>query len=78
LIATAYETVPLPVPLAPVRIVIHGALLIAVHEHSVPAVTATVPPPARGPCVLDVGLIVNVQPDAWLIVNVCPAIVSVP
>lgn len=42
-------TVPFPVPLAPDVTVSHGALLIAVHPHAAPAVTATelmTPPPA--------------------------------
>jgi hypothetical protein len=30
------------------------------------------------PTVSDVGLIVNMQPDAWFTVNVCPPMVSVP
>lgn len=41
--ATAYATVPLPLPLAPDVIVSQEALLEAVHEHPVTAVTATLP-----------------------------------
>jgi hypothetical protein len=36
-------TAPLPLPLAPDVIVIHGALLVAVHVQSLPAVTVTDP-----------------------------------
>src|SRR5262249_51591446 len=42
--ATEYVTVPLPVPLLPAVIVIHDALLAAVHAHVVAdAVTVTLP-----------------------------------
>ena len=43
LAATLYETVPLPLPLAPAVTVIHAALLVAVHAQPAPAVTVTVP-----------------------------------
>jgi hypothetical protein len=80
LAATLYETVPLPVPLAPPVTVIHdGALLVAVHAHDVAlAVTATVPlPPA---CVgeLAVGEMPIAQTTpACVMPNVCPAAVMV-
>jgi hypothetical protein len=41
--ATLNPTEPFPVPDAPAVTVIHGAPLVAVHVHPVPAVTATVP-----------------------------------
>ena len=68
----------MPLPPAPVTIVIQDALLTAVHVQPAVAVTLTVPAPPAAPMVLDVGLIANVQPVAWLIVNVWPAIVRVP
>src|SRR4029079_405866 len=43
LAATLYVTVPLPVPLAPVPMVIHASLLAAVQLQPAPAVTATFP-----------------------------------
>ena len=78
LIPTRYETVPLPVPGLPLTTVIQDTLLTAVQAQPVAVVTLTVPVPPRAPIVLEVGLIVNPQPDAWLMVNVWPAIVSVP
>jgi hypothetical protein len=77
--ATEYETVPLPVPLAPAVTVIHAALLAAVQGH-VPAeaVTLTVPVDAVAAGLTEVGEIVYVQPFAWLIVKVLVPIVIVP
>ena len=43
--ATAKVTVPKPFPLAPPVIVIHGALLVAVHAHPLAVFTPTVPVP---------------------------------
>jgi hypothetical protein len=43
---TASVTVPLPVPALPAVMVIHGALLTAVHEHPTPPVTVTEAVPA--------------------------------
>jgi hypothetical protein len=43
LAATLYPTTPPPVPLAPLVIVIHAALLVAVQLHPLAAVTATLP-----------------------------------
>jgi hypothetical protein len=52
--ATVYPTVPLPLPEAPEAIVIHAALLTAVHPQPAAAVTGTVPaPPAAGAAALD-------------------------
>ena len=42
--ATSYRTVPLPVPLAPLEIVIQVVLSLAVHEHPDVVVTETVLP----------------------------------
>jgi hypothetical protein len=80
--ATLNWTDPLPLPLAPEVMVIHEALLAAVHPHPLLVETATGPPPppdagAEWP----VGLIEyehGVTAAAWLTVNVSPAIVSVP
>lgn len=51
--ATAKVTVPEPFPLAPPVIVIHGALLVAVHAQPLAVFTPTVPvpPPASTLCV---------------------------
>ena len=51
--AIEYPTVPLPLPLAPEVIVIHGTLLDAVHAHPAAAVTVDVraPPLASAACV---------------------------
>ncbi len=47
LLATEYETVPLPEPLEPAVIVMNVALLTADHVQPAPAVTLTLPvPPA--------------------------------
>jgi len=43
--ATAYPTLPLPVPLAAVENVTHDAGLCAVHPHPLPAVMLIVPVP---------------------------------
>ena len=48
-------TVPLPVPLAPDVIVIHDALLTAVHPQPLLAVTATLPDPPLDPKLCNVG-----------------------
>ena len=76
--AILYPTVPLPLPEAPLVTVIHDAALPAVQAQPAAAVTDTVP--VRFPDVTDrlAGEIVNVQPAACEIENVCPAIVSVP
>jgi len=63
-VAALKLTVPLPEPLAPLVIVSHPALLVAVHAHPLVAVTAVDPvPPAPGTDWL-VGEIENVQPAA--------------
>ena len=70
----------MPLPLAPALIVIHVALLAAVHAQPVPAVTVTVPVVAADDVRFDdVGAIVNVHgAPACVTVNVCPPIVIVP
>ena len=67
--AAVYWTVPLPLPLAPDVIVIHGALLVAVHAQPAAAVTATLPVPPAGATLALVGAIENEQPLSWLTVN---------
>jgi hypothetical protein len=74
--ATENCTVPFPLPLAPLAIVIHGALLVAVHPHSGIAVTAIVPDPPALATLCDSGLMLNVHPELWLTTNRRPAIVS--
>jgi len=74
LAATLYDTLPFPVPLAPAVIVIHGAVLAAVHAHDAAfAVTATVPAPPAAVGELAVGEMVVLQTTAACVtVNVCP------
>jgi hypothetical protein len=45
LAATEYETVPEPVPLAPLVIDIHDTALVAVHVQPAAVVTVTLPDP---------------------------------
>lgn len=67
-------------PLAPPVTVIHAALLVAVHAQPAPAVTVTVPVVAADVLrFTDEGRIVNEHgAPGCVIVNVLPAIVSVP
>ena len=90
LAAAENAVVPAPVPEAPAVIVIHGAPLVAVHvQVASDGVTAKLPlaPPVATDCVD--GETLNVQDGGgggggggaaapWLIVNVCPPIVTVP
>ena len=81
LAATLYATVPLPLPVAPLVIVIHDALLVAVQLQLAPLVTPTVPVVAADDVRFDaVGEIANVQgvAPACVTVKVCPPIVIVP
>ena len=69
---------PLPVPLLPLLIDSHVALLVAVHAQPVAAVTVTVPPvvPAAG-TLADPAVSVGAHgAPACVIVNVLPPIVS--
>lgn len=81
--ATFTLTEPLPLPLAPLAIVSHGALLVAVQVQPAAVDTATFTPfaPAAGTDWL-VGLMLTVHdvPDdpAWLTVNVVPPILMLP
>jgi hypothetical protein len=59
-------------------IVIHGTELDDVHAHPAAAVTETDPVRALAEMDRLVGEMVNVQPEAWVMENVCPAIVIVP
>ena len=61
--ATPNCTVPLPVPLLPLVIVIHDALLAAVHAHSGTVATATALEPPALATENESGLMVNVQPE---------------
>jgi hypothetical protein len=79
LAATLNATVPLPVPLAPLVIVIHGVVVDAVHAQPDGAVTATgAPDPALAGSVCDAGLIEIEHAPACVTVCVWPAIVIVP
>lgn len=76
--ATLKVTDPLPLPLAPALMVIHGALLEAVQLQPVAAVTVMVPEPAPYATLADVGEIVGAHTPACVTVKVFPAMVSVP
>ena len=77
--ATLNATAPLPDPVAPPVMVIHGALLVAVHVQPTPAVTFTVPVDAVSGTLCVVGAIEYVQATAaCVMVNVWPAMVAVP
>jgi hypothetical protein len=78
--ATLYDTVPFPLPLAPLAIVAQEALLDAVHvQPAAAAVTATVPDVAPAATDAPVGAIVNVQGTPGCVtVNVRPAMATVP
>jgi hypothetical protein len=79
LAAIVSVTLPLPVPLAPVAMVIQVAVEVLVHEHAVPAVTSIVIVPPAAETVSLVGAIVNVQGAAACdTVTAWPAIVTVP
>ena len=57
----ANATVPLPFPLAPLLMVSHAALLVAVHVHPVATVTPVVDDPAAEVSVREVGDTPKVQ-----------------
>ena len=78
LAAAVKRTVPLPVPLPPDVMVIHGTADEAVQPQPPAACTLKVPwPPASSMFAL-VAESENVQPSPWLNVKVRPAMVSVP
>jgi hypothetical protein len=76
--AAVYPTVPLPDPVLPDVIVNQPASLLAAHPQPSLVFTSKVPdaPDAGADAVDDDRA--NVHPCPWLMVNVCPAIVSVP
>ena len=76
--ATENCVTPLPVPLAPLVIVIQASLLVAVHAQPVAVVMSTLPlpPPAAKLCA--VGLMANEHPLLFVTVKVCPPTVIVP
>jgi hypothetical protein len=78
LASTVYLTVPPPVPLLPLVIVIQFVEVVAVHAHPDCVVTVTGPPlpPSFGNDSL-VGAMVYVHPELCVMVTVCPATVSV-
>ena len=67
--ATAYATVPLPLPAAPETMVTHGAELPAVHAQPAPVLTDTDPVVAAAATVDAVGETAKLQPAAWVTVN---------
>lgn len=81
--ATLKPTFPFPVPVAPDVMVIHGALLLAVHAQPPPAVTVTIPVLAAAATFASVGEMEYVHGEgtataACVTVKVCVAIVAVP
>jgi len=70
----------LPIPLSPEVTVIHGALLVAIHAHPLPLLTATVPVAAAD--VANVTINGEIEKlhgvPGCVIVNVLPAMVSEP
>ena len=69
----------MPLPVAPALMLIHVALLVAVHAQPVAAVTVTAPAPAADVRSAEAGEIVGAQGAAACVtVNVLPPIVSVP
>jgi hypothetical protein len=76
--ATANWTVPFPFRLPALVIVIHEALLVAVHSHPATVVTATVPEPPVFATDDESGLMPKRQPLFCLTVKVCWPTRSVP
>ena len=69
----------MPLPVAPALIVIHAALLVAVHPQLGDALTVTVPVLAADVTLADVGVSVGAHgAAAWFTVKVLPPIVTVP
>src|SRR5262245_45627126 len=64
-------SVPFPFPDAPLVIVTHGALLVAVQSHPAPVVTATVPEPPVCSTDCDSGSMLTWQPLPWVTVKIC-------
>ena len=79
LAAAVKLTVPLPVPVLPEVIVIHGELLVAVQVHPAEeVVTVMLPVPPAALTFKLIGVTVKSHPDCWLMVKVCPPAVIVP
>ena len=76
--AAAYWTAPLPLPFAPAVTVSHEALLLAVHGHPSPAVTATLPEPPADGTFAAVGAIEIEHPLPCVTVTCVPATLMVP
>ena len=77
--ATEYDTVPEPVPLAPLVIDIQDTALVAVHVQPAAVVTETLPVPPAVAALAVVGFTVWLQvTPACDTLSVCPAIVNVP
>ena len=72
--ATENWTLPIPFPELPLVIVIHDALLVAVHSQPAPVATATVPEPPVCSTERDSGSMVTWQPLPWMTVKICSPI----
>lgn len=76
---TEYATVPFPLPVLPDVMVIHAALLVAVHEQPVGDVMETLPVPALAVKVLLVEDMEKLhEAPLWVTVKVFPATAIVP
>jgi hypothetical protein len=77
---TATLTLPFPLPLAPLAIVSHAAFAVAVHAHvAVTPIVGVAPSAAMFALVGDSAIVHGGGgAAAWLTVNVCPPIVTVP
>jgi hypothetical protein len=76
---TVYESVPLPVPVAPAVTVIHALLLVAVQPQPDAAPTVTMPDVPAGVIETTAGVTAETQlTPACVTVKVFPPIVSVP
>jgi len=79
LVETEKRTVPFPVPLPPLVIVIQEALSVAVHVQPLPAVIATLEVPAAAGMAMLVGDAVIVHGSPLCVtLTVCPPIASAP
>src|SRR5688572_1615864 len=78
LACTSSWTVPLPDPLAPTGIAIHGAALTAVHAHSAAVVTLTLCDPAAAGAPIVSGATAKLHPGSCVTVNVWPPAAIVP
>ena len=75
---TEKVTIPVPLPLAPVLIVIQFTLLVAVQPHPPAVVTAALFVPPSGEALMNVGATLKLHAPLCVTVTVSSAIVNVP